>query len=330
MDTPKVPLRSSSLGQVCREDAGARAAAILEKWKTSNQHVINELKRTEDDIAEGLKLASGLKKDGLDLDALEAFKCLACRYNDPVAQNEIGLMLFYGSENITEDVNEAAYWFQKSADQEYPPAQYHLGMMYRNQLSVSQGNVEIEEDFREVFNWIKIEAFNWIKKSADLGHPPAQNSLGVMFRDGWCVPQDNVEAFNWFQKSAGQGYPLAQCNLGMMYRDGRGVCQNLIDAFKWIHKSAEKDPWGQFILGKMYSCDLWGRENPELALRYYRLASDNGSGEASHYLTLHHQHLYIQMKSDHDFQEIQRYSRLSMQQGFTADMWVKTKGVEEE
>ncbi len=50
------------------------------------------------------------------------------------------------------------------------------------------------------------------------GNAKAQSYLGLMYYDGWGVPQDYAEAVKWWRKAAEQGYGEAQFNLGYMYR----------------------------------------------------------------------------------------------------------------
>ncbi|MEI8376492.1 MAG: hypothetical protein WCJ35_27055 [Planctomycetota bacterium] len=50
----------------------------------------------------------------------------------------------------------------------------------------------------------------WFRKAARRGDAGAQYNLGVCFRDGLGVPQDNVEAAIWFRNAAEQGDTEAQ------------------------------------------------------------------------------------------------------------------------
>lgn len=34
----------------------------------------------------------------------------------------------------------------------------------------------------------------------------AQHSLGVMYHEGWGVPQEHAEAFRWYRKASGGGH----------------------------------------------------------------------------------------------------------------------------
>ena len=78
---------------------------------------------------------------------------------------------------------------------------------------------------------------------ADQGHAKAQFNLGVMYRNGQGVPQDNAAAARWYRKAADQGNARARTNLGFMYGKGHGVTQDYVQAYMWYILAAqgEKD-----------------------------------------------------------------------------------------
>ena len=104
-------------------------------------------------------------------------------------------------------------------------AQYSLGVMYFQGVSVPQDNKE---------------AVAWWRKAAEQGNANAQLELGVMYTRGQGVPQDYKEAIAWWRKAAEQGNANAQYNLGVMYADGEGVPQDYKEAMAWYRKAAEQ------------------------------------------------------------------------------------------
>ena len=89
--------------------------------------------------------------------------------------------------------------------------------------------------------------------SAEQGDAGAQYNLGVMYRDGEGVPQDDGEAVAWFRKAAEQGHAQAQFTLGLMYATGDGVPQDFAEAVTWYRKVAAQGYDGaQHNLGVMY------------------------------------------------------------------------------
>ncbi len=80
---------------------------------------------------------------------------------------------------------------------------------------------------------------------AEQGHAKAQNNLGLMYRNGEGVPQDDAEAVGWWRKAAEQGYATAQHNLGVMYGKGLGVPQDEAQAYMWFKLSSSTFPPGE-------------------------------------------------------------------------------------
>ena len=80
---------------------------------------------------------------------------------------------------------------------------------------------------------------------AEQGNAEAQFNLGVMYSNGYGVPQDDAEAARWYRKAAEQGVAEAQFLLGFMYRDGHGVPQDYAQAHKWYNLAAFRFPPGE-------------------------------------------------------------------------------------
>ncbi|GJL83141.1 MAG: hypothetical protein DHS20C01_27750 [marine bacterium B5-7] len=91
------------------------------------------------------------------------------------------------------------------------------------------------------------------KPMAERGNAIAQTNLGIMYRYGDGVHEDNTEALKWFRLAAEQGDELAQFNLGVMYAEGIGVPKDNAEAVKWYGLAAEQgEIRAQFKLGVMY------------------------------------------------------------------------------
>ena len=91
------------------------------------------------------------------------------------------------------------------------------------------------------------------KPLAEEGNAVAQNNLGLMYQNGWGVPQDDKEAVYWYKLAVEQGYAIAQYNLGLMYEKGKGVPQDDKEAVRLYRLAAEQgyaDAQGN--LGVMY------------------------------------------------------------------------------
>ena len=109
---------------------------------------------------------------------------------------------------------------------------------------------------------------------AKQGNAKAQYNLGLMYRKGQGVPQDDAEAVGWWREAAGQGNAGAQNNLGVMYRNGHGVPQDDAEAVGWWRKAAEQgDANAQYNLGLMYKNGLGVPQDEAQAYMWFKLAS---------------------------------------------------------
>ncbi|TAL26952.1 MAG: sel1 repeat family protein [Alphaproteobacteria bacterium] len=74
----------------------------------------------------------------------------------------------------------------------------------------------------------------WLLKGASQGDANCQFTLGVMALNR----HDYDGAMEWLLKAAAQASHAAQDKIGLMYRDGLGVPQDNIQAFMWFTISA--------------------------------------------------------------------------------------------
>ena len=68
-----------------------------------------------------------------------------------------------------------------------------------------------------------LEAFEHALPLAEAGNPAAQTLLGMLYIEGFGIPQNLVEAAGWFELAANAGDATAQLQLGLAYLDGAGV-----------------------------------------------------------------------------------------------------------
>ena len=98
------------------------------------------------------------------------------------------------------------------------------------------------------------KAVEWYTKAAEQGHATAQNSLGVCYHCGQGVAQDYGKAMEWWTKAAEQGHANAQYNLGVCYDFSQGVAQDYGKAVKWYTKAAaQADEGAQLVLDRIVS-----------------------------------------------------------------------------
>jgi uncharacterized protein len=75
-------------------------------------------------------------------------------------------------------MGEAVRWFRRAAEQEFPSAQFSLGLMYYHGHGVPR-------DYAETARW-------W-RRAAEQGYANAQSSLGTLYDQGTGVPQNYAE-----------------------------------------------------------------------------------------------------------------------------------------
>ena len=66
-------------------------------------------------------------------------------------------------------------------------------------------------------------SFVWYKRAADAGHVIAQSCLGMCYRSGHGVAQDDAASFKWYKRAADAGQVDVLGWVGMYYSEGRGV-----------------------------------------------------------------------------------------------------------
>ena len=116
------------------------------------------------------------------------------------------------------------------------------------------------------------------KPLAEEGNAVAQNNLGLMYHNGWGVPQDYKEAARLYRLAAGQEHAKAQYNLGVMYNNGNGVPQDYEEAVRWYQLAAEQGhSKAQGNLGVMYAFGNGVIKDYVYAHMWGNIASMNGN-----------------------------------------------------
>ena len=120
-------------------------------------------------------------------------------------------------------------------------------------------------------------ALRLLEPLAKQGNSIAQDMLGIMYRNGHGVPQNNAEAAKLFRLAADQGDADAQLRLGLMYEQGQGVPQNYAEAAKWFLLAANQgEAIAQSMLGLMYEQGQGVPQNYAMAHMWFNLASAAG------------------------------------------------------
>ena len=117
---------------------------------------------------------------------------------------------------------------------------------------------------------------------AEQGDARAQYNLGVLYRKGRGVPQDDVQARRWYEKAAAQGQAKAQYNLGTLYLNGGGVPKDYQQALRWFRMAADQgEALAQTKIGIMYDDGQGVPHDFVQAHKWYNLAATNGDKPAA-------------------------------------------------
>ena len=135
-----------------------------------------------------------------------------------------------------------------------------------------------------------LKAFDVWKPLAENGDEWAQYSLGVMYRDGLGIKENDTLAEKWTRLSAEQGNRVAAYNLGIIYQLGYGVDIDFVEAMKWFDLASLHHKFIDDVFERtrnIRSSDLLC-ENKDIckyAYRVYRKASAIGNVNAMIYLS---------------------------------------------
>ena len=208
------------------------------------------------------RLAAILRLPALQPDDWQALFTMA-ESGDPEAQYWLGRIYDAGTL-LPLDKQKSAYWYQKSAEERYAPAEYFVCQTHANQEP------------------IELDRCMW--RAAEKGVPEAQFWLGVAFEQNlWFGVTDKQEALKWYKRAAEGDQPDAEAELGMRYQDGDGVEQNYVKAAYRFRKAAEHIPnlggagQGRNNLGNLYEEGKGVPRDYVQAYKWFSLAGNDRS-----------------------------------------------------
>jgi len=197
------------------------------------------------------------KSDDIDIETT----IQKAKQGDVTAQYNLGYMYDQG-HGVSQDYEQAIYWYKKAVEQGLAFAQNSLGYMYGKGEGIPQ-------DYKQ--------AVYWYKKAAKQGLAFAQNNLGYSYDKGEGVPQDYKQAVYWYKKAAEQGVASAQFSLGLKYQRGKGIPKDYKQAVYWYKKAAEQgNASAQDSLGEMYFVGKGVPQNYIYAYAWWSLAVAQG------------------------------------------------------
>ena len=160
-----------------------------------------------------------------EIEAISNYKQLYDSASDgsPIAQYELGLLFEYG-RGVSQDDSTAAFWYEKSAAQQFIDSQYRLAILYDNGWGLPAN---------------KVKALDLYHAAAEKGHQLAQHDLAIMYFQGTDAPKNLLEAYKWLKIAVISGSPLMQKHLGRvaneMSADEIEVAEHL--AQEWVERT---------------------------------------------------------------------------------------------
>lgn len=143
---------------------------------------------------------------------------------DAKAQCEIGVAMVYGF-GVQKNSKVGFQWIEKSANQNYPDAQYEMGEYYSN-----------HSDY--------VKSAQWWQKASDNGVLDATYNLAVLYKLGYGVKKDIQKSSQLLMNAAEKGQVNSMFNLSNYYQRGDGVAQNWSKCYYWRKKAADKGSSG--------------------------------------------------------------------------------------
>ena len=208
---------------------------------------------------------------------------------DLKAQLELGKSYYFDAR----DYDKAFYWYRKSAEKGYAPAQALYGA-FLSPYTDTPRNTIITQNLADSNYWLlKAEAQGYeyaivhlamnywqssnpkavyyLMKQAEMSDKQlsveAEGKLGRIYYDGRYVPKDYKKAFYWYSRSAEKSYFNSEYMLGEMYYYGQGVSRDYEKAIYWYNKVAIKGlHFAQLKIAKMYEL---GQGVPKDYIRAY-------------------------------------------------------------
>ncbi|OUD15417.1 tetratricopeptide repeat protein [Thioflexithrix psekupsensis] len=182
----------------------------------------------------------------------------------PEAQNRLGELLAAG-RGVTADLQRAKSLFLDAAQAGVAKAQYNLGDLY----------YRVENDAQQ--------ALMWFEKAAAQGLSEAQFMAGTLYDQGiGGVVQDFLQAADWYRQAAEQGDSRAAYRLGWFYIEGReAIAANLVEAARLLLQAAQQNhAAAQFDLAGLYYDGFGVEVDQAKAYEWYRRAGDQGYARA--------------------------------------------------
>lgn len=201
-----------------------------------------------------------------DMDTASVYAEQSAILGNPYAKYRAAKRILANPSAAPEETGDAVMWLTQAAEAGLDDAQYALGRLYLDGVSVERDTTL---------------AVIWLSRAAEQGNPQAMYVLGKLNLEAGNHPA----ALRWFQRTAELGNPFAQYQLGKLLLTSGEKQSDMESAIRWLTESAEHgNKFAQYALGKLY---LLGKDVPqdhEAAVHWLTLAAGQGNPYAQFYL----------------------------------------------
>lgn len=201
-----------------------------------------------------------------DVDAASVYTEQSAILGNPYAKYRAAKRILASPSAAPEQTGDAVMWLTQAAEAGLDHAQYALGRLYLDGVSVERDATL---------------AVIWLSRAAEQSNPQAIYVLGKLNLEAGNHPA----ALRWFQRTAELGNPFAQYQLGKLLLISGKNQSDMESAIRWLTESAEHgNKFAQYALGKLY---LLGKDVPqdhEAAVHWLTLAAGQGNPYAQFYL----------------------------------------------
>ncbi|HWA42418.1 MAG TPA: SEL1-like repeat protein [Hypericibacter adhaerens] len=258
-----------------------------------------------------LLVTAPLRADGVD-SALQALQegdyATARKEAEPLAkagnagaQFVLGLLCERGYDGVPDEI-QAAYWYQKAADQGVGEAADELKTLRASGRGFTIDNGRLVVTFGDAYEGDRPEAqltladayyqgngvsgnkpaaAYWYERAAGHGSIQAKSRLGQMLFTGDGIPKDEGKAAGLLREAAEAGDTDAAYDLGLAYATGRGIERDDGQAVRWFLVAAEAGNNRAAVdLARMTEDGRGTRKDRDAAIAWYKRAAEAGNAEA--------------------------------------------------
>lgn len=189
---------------------------------------------------------------------------LSAEKDCPFAQYNLGVLYFNEDSCLDRDIDRGVYWLKRSALNGYVLAQFKLGCILLSS---------------EYSYWNIKEALVFLETAASAGHPESLFLVGEQYCSGENLEQSVDKGISMLKMAAERGVQKASICLGMIYAGGNGIPVDEEKSVYWYTKAADADdPDALAILGVSYLDGSGGVEKDiDRGLNYLLRSADLGS-----------------------------------------------------